>query len=176
VVRARVYIRSFNDCCAQRARLFYGRVERAQLEPEQHAKTVRCRARFAKVWMAMNVPGVKLENDFAVLDDLLVFIAAMTALATEQLLVPTAAALHIAHGDQRLSFHADLVRACDVARRPQGGQSRICAVPTTFNLGTMVGTLIGSRMRATRRLCPPYGLLRWANLATSVLPKRFTPA
>jgi hypothetical protein len=29
----------------------------------------------------------------------------MTARATEQLLIPTAAALDISHGDQRLSFH-----------------------------------------------------------------------
>jgi hypothetical protein len=55
--------------------------------------------------MVMNVPGVKLENHLAVLHNLFVFIAAMAALATEQLLVPAAAVLDIAHGDQRLSFH-----------------------------------------------------------------------
>jgi hypothetical protein len=105
VVRSRVYIRSFNDCCAKRARLRYRSVKRAQLEPEQNTKPVgRCIC-VAEVRMSMNVPRVQLENYFAILHNLFVFIAAMTALATQQLLVPTAAALHIAHGDQRLSFH-----------------------------------------------------------------------
>jgi hypothetical protein len=105
VVRSRVYMRSFNDCSAERDGLFYRSVERAQLEPEQNTKTVGRGTCVAKIRMPMNVPGVKLEDYFAVLDNLFVFIAAMTAPATKQLSVPTAAALHIAHGDQRLSFH-----------------------------------------------------------------------
>ena len=105
VVRSRVYIGSFNDCRAKRARLLYRSIKRAQLEPEQHTKTVGRRGRLAKVRMAMNVPGMKLEDYFAILHNLFVFVAAMTALATKQLLVPAAAALHVAHGDQRLSFH-----------------------------------------------------------------------
>jgi hypothetical protein len=105
VVRSGVYIRSFKDCSAECARLLYCGVKRAQLEPEQNTKTVGRCAHVAKVRMVMNVPGVKLKNDFAVLDNLFVFIAAVTALATEQLLVPAAAAFHIAHGDQGLSFH-----------------------------------------------------------------------
>jgi len=105
VVRSLVYIRSFKDRGAKRVRLVYCGVKRAQLEPEQNAKTAGRCAHIAKVRMAMNVPGVKLENDFAVLDNLFVFIAAMTALTIEQLLVPAAATFHIAHGNQRLSFH-----------------------------------------------------------------------
>jgi len=55
--------------------------------------------------MSMNVPRMKLKDYFAILNNLLVLIPAMTALATKQLLIPAAAALHILHGDQRLSFH-----------------------------------------------------------------------
>jgi hypothetical protein len=106
VVCSRIYVRSFKDCGAKRARLLYRGVKRAQLKPEQNAETVRRGTYVAKVRMAMDVPGVKLKNDFAVLDNLFVFIAAMAALAAKQLLVPAAAALHIAHRDQRLSFHA----------------------------------------------------------------------
>jgi hypothetical protein len=110
MVRSRIYIRTFNDCGTKRARTLYRSVKRAQLEPEQDTKTVGRRGRVAKVRMSMNVPRMKLENYFAIHHNLFVFIAAMTALATEQLLIPTAAALHIAHGDQRLSFHTvDLV-------------------------------------------------------------------
>lgn len=110
VVRSRVYIGSFNDGRAKRARLLYRSIKRAQLEPEQHAKTVGRRSWLAKVRVAMNVPGMKLEDYFAILHNLFVFVAAMAALATKQLLVPTATAFHIAHGDQRLSFHmVDLV-------------------------------------------------------------------
>ncbi len=98
-------MRFFNDCSAKGARLRYRSIERAHLKPEQNTKTVRCRVPVAKVCMPVNVPGVKLENELAVLHNLLVFIAAMTALATQQLLVPAAAVFHIAHGDQGLSFH-----------------------------------------------------------------------
>jgi hypothetical protein len=105
VVRARVYTRLFDDCRAERAGLLDRSVERAHLEPEQNAETVARCAWIAKVGMPMNVPGVKLENHFAILDDLFVFIAAMTALAAKQLPVPMAAALHVTHGDQRLSLH-----------------------------------------------------------------------
>jgi hypothetical protein len=87
------------------ARLLYRRVKRAQLEPEQDTKTVGRSDCVAKVRMTMNIPRMKLENYFTILHDLFVFISAMTALATKQLLVPTAAALHMAHGNQRLSFH-----------------------------------------------------------------------
>jgi hypothetical protein len=105
MVRSRVYIGSFDDVRAKRARLLYRNIKRAQLEPEQHTKTVGRRGWLAKVRMAMNVPGMKLEDHFAILHNLFVFVAAMTALAPKQLLVPAAAALYIAHGDQRLSFH-----------------------------------------------------------------------
>jgi len=105
VVRSRVYIRSFKDYGAERAGLLYRGVKRAQLKPEQNTETVGRGAGVAKVRMAMNVPGVKLENHFAVLHNLFVFIAAMAALAAKQLPVPAAAVLYVAHGDQRLSFH-----------------------------------------------------------------------
>jgi hypothetical protein len=105
VVGSGVHIRSFDDRRAKGARLLYRSVKPAQLEPEQNAKTAGRCGGVAKVRMAMNVPGVKLENYFAIFHNLLVFIPAVTALATKQLLVPTAAALHISHGDQRLSFH-----------------------------------------------------------------------
>jgi hypothetical protein len=109
MVRSRVYMWTFNDC-SKRARLRYRSVKRTQLEPEQNTKTVGRRVCVAKVRMSMNVPRMKLENYFVILHNLFVFIPAMTALATEQLLIPTAAALHISHGDQRLSFHTvDLV-------------------------------------------------------------------
>src|ERR1043166_2292883 len=95
VVRPGVYTRVFNDCHAQPPRFLYRRIKRAHLKPEQNTKTVRCRVPVAKVCMPVNVPGVKLKNEFAVLHNLFVFIPAMTALATKQLLVPAAAAFHI---------------------------------------------------------------------------------
>jgi hypothetical protein len=105
MVRSRVHMRLFNDCSAKRARLRYRNVKRAQLEPEQNTKTVGRCVGVAKVRMIMNVPRMKLENDFAILHDLLVFISAMAALATKHLLVPAATALHILYGNQRLGFH-----------------------------------------------------------------------
>ena len=105
VVRPGVYIRVLNDCRAKRTRLLYGSVERAQLEPEQNTKTVRRLACVAKVGMSVNVPGVKLENYFAVPHNLLIFIPAMTALTAEQLLVPTTARFDIAHDDEWLRSH-----------------------------------------------------------------------
>jgi hypothetical protein len=98
-------MRLFNDWGAEPARLLYRGVKCTQLEPEQNTKTVGRCVCVAKVWMPMNVPCMKLENYLAILHDLFVFIPAMTALATKQLLIPMAAELHIFHGDERLSFH-----------------------------------------------------------------------
>jgi hypothetical protein len=105
VVCARVYKRPFDNFGAKRAGLRYRSVKRAQLKPEQNTKTMGRRACVAKVHMVMNVPRVKLKNHLAVAHNLLVFGPAVTALATKQLLVPPAAAFHVAHGDQRLGFH-----------------------------------------------------------------------
>src|SRR4051794_26255928 len=99
--------------------------------------------------MAVNVPGVKLENDFAVLDDLFVFISAMAALATKQLLVPTAAALHFAHGNQRLSFHADLVRAMPTLRIVAAGKSGNFRHVPAHHSGLIPAALITGNSRAS---------------------------
>jgi hypothetical protein len=105
MVCSRVYMRPFNDCGTKYARLLYRGVKRAQLEPKQNTKTVRRSVCVAKVRMLMDVPRMKLENYFAILHNLFVFIPAMPALATKQLLVPTAAAFHVFYGNQGLSFH-----------------------------------------------------------------------
>ena len=76
-------MRLFDDCGAERARLLYRGVKRAQLEPEQNTEAVGRCVRVAKVCMTMNVPRMKLENDFAIFHNLFVFISAMTALATK---------------------------------------------------------------------------------------------
>jgi hypothetical protein len=86
------------------------RVKRAHLKPEEHAETVRCCIRVAKVWMPMCVPRMKLQNNLAVRHYLFVLATAVSTLATEYLLVPTAAALNILHSNQRLSFHDVLLK------------------------------------------------------------------
>src|ERR1700694_3844747 len=94
MVRSRVYIWTFNDCSAKHARLLYRSVKRTQLEPEQNTKTVGRCVCVAKVRMSRSVPPMKRENCFLIFHNCSLFVPAMPALETEQLLIPTAAALH----------------------------------------------------------------------------------
>ena len=76
------------------------------------------------------------------------------------------------HGrDSRRGPHDDDGAARRTARSVAGlklvrccagwAKARACAVPTIiFNLGTMVGTLNGTRICAARWVCPPYGFAR----------------
>ena len=67
-------MRLFDDRSTERARLLYRSVKRAQLEPKNNTKPVRRCVCIAKVRMPMNVPRMKLQNYFAILHNLFVFI------------------------------------------------------------------------------------------------------
>ena len=103
----------------------HDRVEVIHLEPEQHTITVGPSGAIADGAMMMfDFKAVQLQDEPAILHQLLIFAAAVTATAVQQALIPPAAGFDIRDTDQRLGAHAStLARGFLPARRSPAAQS-----------------------------------------------------
>ena len=82
------------------------RVEVIHLEPEQHTIAVRPVGAIADgAVMVFDFKAVQLEDERAILHQLLIVLAAVSPAAAQQALIPAAAGFDIRHTDQRLGAH-----------------------------------------------------------------------
>ncbi len=82
------------------------RVEVFHLEPKQHAITVGSVVAIADgAVMMFDVKTVQLQNELAVLHQLLVLRAPVRSTAAQQTLIPPAAGFYIRHTNKRLGTH-----------------------------------------------------------------------
>ncbi len=98
-----------DDLGLNRASTFDRGVEVADLEPEQDSMSDRRRVRVDEIRMILLVPRMELQDQATVDQQPIVAIAMLMfrqSFDSEQLLVPTAADPHIAHGNQRLGLNA----------------------------------------------------------------------
>src|SRR5882672_11811151 len=108
LVRVRVRHRPFENLGGDRARACDRRVEVRDLEPQQNPVPVGLLRRIAHVRMlvAGHVPEVELQDHLPrAVDELLVLVAAVPALAAEDALVPETARRDVANRDQGLGLH-----------------------------------------------------------------------
>lgn len=76
------------------------------LKPEQHAVAIRF-VRAIADWavVVLGFKAVQLQNELAILHQLLIVAAAMSATKTQQALIPAAAGFDIRDADERLGTH-----------------------------------------------------------------------
>jgi len=81
-------------------------IEIVYLEPQQYPVSVWLVVPVADAAvMVLHFEAVQLKGKLSVPEQLLIFGASMTALATQQALIPTATCFHIGYGDERLRTH-----------------------------------------------------------------------
>ena len=78
------------------------RGEVRDLEPQQRAVSERDACRRERAMVIFDVETMELEEDLALVDDLLVLVASVPTLGTQQLDVKTARRWDVADGDERL--------------------------------------------------------------------------
>jgi hypothetical protein len=105
------------DGGAQRADALDRRLEVRDLEPDQDSVSERDVRRRERAVMVHDVEAVDLQHDLAVLDDLLVLVAAVPILGVEEPGVEAAGCRDVADDDQRL-------RPDRRAHEPQGTTCR----------------------------------------------------
>ena len=77
-----------------------GRIEIVNLEPQEHAVSVRLEIRIAdRAMIVFHVPSMQLQHELPVRNKPFVFGAAVRALTTEQTLIPATAGLDIVHAN-----------------------------------------------------------------------------
>jgi len=82
------------------------RVKVVDLEPQQHTVSVGLVLAIADgAVMVVDHEAVQLHNELAIPEELLIRGTAVTALATEEALIPAAAGFHIRDGNERLGAH-----------------------------------------------------------------------
>lgn len=79
-------------------------IECVCLKPEDPPASTRL-GRFTDVWMLVRVPLMKLQHEQVAAHHPLVLTAAMHALQSEHVFIPTTARRYILHSDQRLWLH-----------------------------------------------------------------------
>lgn len=86
------------------------RVEIINLKPQEHAVPVRLESWVADwAMMMLDMPIVQLEDQLPARDQSLIIWSAVRALAAEQLLIPATARLDVAHANEWLRMHTDVV-------------------------------------------------------------------
>jgi hypothetical protein len=111
-------VRREDDLSFQRLRTADGGVEVVDLEPERDAVSVWTRHGVAdSAVMVLDVEGVQLQHERAVAEQALVLLAAVTALAAEELLVEATAPRDVGDRDQRLRTASPTARSLEVAAR-----------------------------------------------------------
>jgi len=104
-------------------------VEVGGLEPYEDAVAERSLSVCQAPVVILNLGVVELEQDLAVPDDLLVLVAAVTAVGAEDLLVEAARRGHVAHDEQRLrpdrhdAVQNKRLRACRHTSAPAGSHA-----------------------------------------------------
>jgi hypothetical protein len=84
----------------------HDRIEIVYLKPQQYAVSVGFLVPVADVTVVvLHFKAVQLKDELSVPEQLLIGCGAMTALATEQTLIPTATCFHIRYSDERLRMH-----------------------------------------------------------------------
>ena len=94
---------------AQRLSLRHDCIKVFNLEPDQNPMPMRCGVSVYQVGMILFVPGMELENQFAVREDSIIDVAVgmvRERIRSEQLLIPAAARFNIANANQWLWTHA----------------------------------------------------------------------
>ena len=95
-----------HDLDAHFGSALHDRVEVIHLEPEQHTIPVGFAGAIAdKAVMMFDVKAVQLQDELAILHQLLIVAAAVRAAAVEQALIPPAAGCSIRYTDERLGAH-----------------------------------------------------------------------
>ena len=84
----------------------HDRIKIVYLKPQQYAVSVGFVVPVADgTVMVLYFKAVQLKDELSVPEQLLIRGAAMTALATQQTLIPTATCFHICYGYERLRMH-----------------------------------------------------------------------
>jgi hypothetical protein len=89
-------------------RALHDRIKVVYFEPQQHSISVWLVVAVADgAMMVLHFEAVQLKGNLSLPKQLLICGASMTALATEQTLIPTATCFHIGYGDERLRTHGN---------------------------------------------------------------------
>ena len=106
----RVAMTGPHDLHAQLGRTLQGGVEVIYLKPEEHTIAVgSVRAIADGTVIMLHIEAVQLQDELAILHQLLVVAAAVSAAAAEQLLIPPAAGFDVRDADKGLGTHGDTV-------------------------------------------------------------------
>lgn len=104
-------LRTFENLGRERSRPRDRGYEVFDLKPQEYAIPIGLAGWIAHVWMFVSIPVMELKDERAsMVDELLVLGASVTALAVEQLLIPTATRLDVSNSDQWLWLHRMLSR------------------------------------------------------------------
>lgn len=97
-----------NNLHAHFNRTLHHRIKIVYLEPQQYTVSVWLVMPVADgTVMVLRFEAVQLKGKLSVPDQLLIDRAPMTALATQQTLIPTATCFHIGYGEKRLRTHGN---------------------------------------------------------------------
>src|SRR6185437_4587198 len=130
------------------------RVEVVDLEPEQHAVAIGPVTWIANAAvMVLHFEAVQLQNEGAILDQLLVLLSAVGSAATQQALIPAAARFDIRDADKWLRSH-------------RGSVTESCWLRTAFREQRLKHrpNCLGNDLRALRCRMDPVGLNRSRNV------------
>lgn len=88
-----------------------GEVEVQNFKPHQHSIPIRGDCRITdRTMVVLTLPMVQLQDEFALMDQLFVFLSSVIALEAKELLIPTTTGFDIMNCQERLYLHDRLVR------------------------------------------------------------------
>ena len=134
------------------ASALYHRIEIIHLEPQQHAITVGSVRTIAdRAVMMFRFKAVQLQDEPAILHQLLILLAAVPTAATQQALIPQAAAFDIRDADEGLGAH--------------GSDANGCAALANRSNDTSEAATSDVSVLGVRELAPAFSDARFASLA-----------